>query len=571
MKRIPYGISDFGELRRSNCYYVDKTRYIAMVEDDVHFVHFVRPRRFGKSLFLSMLEMYYDVEKKDKADEAFRGTWIADHPTPLKNSFLVLRMDFSHVPGDLEGLKERFDKYCVETLLCFADKYKAYFSEEQLGRIHNLTNAVDMLTSIASSARSNGLALYLILDEYDNFTNTVLSEHGQAVYRAITHASGFYRDFFKLFKGNFTRIFMTGVSPVTLNDLTSGFNISANISMESSYNAMLGLSESDVRDMIDYYRGEGAIRETADEILPVIRPWFDNYCFALKCYGREEGVYNTDMVMNFVRRYVREGHVPDSLVDPNVCTDTAKLRMLVNLDRLGGNREGDIMSIIGQGYIDAPLHADFPADSLAKPEIFPSLMFYYGMLTIGGRRMSKTRLSIPNETVRRQYYSFLTNLFSDAMEQNRVISLIDDMATTGDPRPFLDYALPGYARTCGVHSSIERERGLQSFLSAYMSLATYYNIRQEYELGGGYCDIIAYPSEPFQGQVDHAFIFELKSLRATDSQADADRQWADAEAQLRQYAADPAIPNLMAGARLHLIRFQAKDGKVVRFEEVAKE
>ena len=211
-------------------YLVDKSMYIETMEKAGHFLFLIRPRRFGKSLFLSMLRYYYDIAEKDKFQELFKGLWIAEHPT-----------DFSQIGGSVEDLPSKFNQYFGVMLDSFMDRYAACYSERIVNAVYQKEDADGKFAIIAAAAKNARHRLYLIVDEYDNFTNAVLNEHGESVYHAMTHASGFYRDVFKKFKGNFDRILMLGVSPVTLDDLTSGYNIATSITMDARFNPDVGV------------------------------------------------------------------------------------------------------------------------------------------------------------------------------------------------------------------------------------------------------------------------------------------------------------------------------------------
>ena len=228
-KTLPYGISDFGQIRNESLYLVDKSMYIETMEKAGHFLFLIRPRRFGKSLFLSMLRYYYDIAEKDNFQELFKGLWIAEHPTPNQGRFQVMHIDFSQIGGTIDELTENFDGYMRMKFTNFARKYAAYYPKDYLDELNKYSSASDIMNYVHDAAKNQKCSLYLIVDEYDNFTNTVLNEKGENIYHAMTHASGFYRDVFKKFKGNYDRILMMGVSPVTLDDLTSGYNIATSI------------------------------------------------------------------------------------------------------------------------------------------------------------------------------------------------------------------------------------------------------------------------------------------------------------------------------------------------------
>ena len=276
--KIPYGVANFKTIRTEGCYYVDKTEYLAKMEERDRFVFFVRPRRFGKSLFLDMLRLYYDRNEKANFEQLFGGLWIGAHPTGNRNRYLMLALDFSKVGGmGGETLPEKFANYMDVALNDFIARYRELFPVGSLDAVTKDTK----FAAVTTVAKSNGLPLYLVIDEYDNFTNTLIRSAGNDPYVSITHGSGFYREWFKLFKASFDRIFMTGVSPVTMDDLTSGFNIATNISQDGAFNSMLGFSEAETLQIYRDFKGVGEFQEgEPEEIVRSIKPWYDGYCFA---------------------------------------------------------------------------------------------------------------------------------------------------------------------------------------------------------------------------------------------------------------------------------------------------
>ena len=408
IKRVPYGMSDFVKVIEQNNYYVDKTMYLPMLEDEPNYLFFIRPRRFGKSIFLSMLHAYYDCRTKDKFQEWFGNLWIGSHPTPLQGKFQILHLDFSQVGGTIERLEESFNSYCRIKLDSFVDIYQDAYSKEFVDRVKKSEEATEKLNLINDEAKKFRHNLYLIIDEYDNFTNTVLNEQGEDVYWAITHAEGFYRDIFKKFKGTFDRIFITGVSPVTLDDVTSGVNIGWHISTKKEFNKMLGFSTEDVREMFSYYKEHGKIRpdRDIDTVISEMKPWYDNYCFSKEALNTQSRVFNCDMVLYYLRNYISRGEGPEEMIDPNTKTDYNKMKKLLQLDKLDGDRKGVIRTIAENGEIIVNLKETFSARDITKPEVFPSLLFYYGMLTIKRTLGSQLVLGIPNNNVRKIIMQF---------------------------------------------------------------------------------------------------------------------------------------------------------------------
>lgn len=335
-------MSNFEDVIMQNRYYVDKTMYIPLLEDQANYLIFIRPRRFGKSLLLSMLRSYYDLSQKDKFQQLFGNLWIGQHTTPLQGKYQILYLDFSKIGGSIDELPQRFDSYSAVQLDGFLNRYREYYTDEFIERFSAADKGIDKLHILDDEARRLGYPLYLIIDEYDNFTNVVLNEKGNEIYRAITHASGFYRDAFKNYKGMFDRIFMIGVSPVTLDDLSSGYNIGWNISTSPVFNQMLGFSEKDVRTMFQYYKETGQLHGDIEEMILEMKPWYDNYCFARQSLSSDPKMFNCDMVLYYLRNRIQLGASPEQMIDPNTRTDYNKMKKLIQLDRLDGNRKGVI-------------------------------------------------------------------------------------------------------------------------------------------------------------------------------------------------------------------------------------
>ena len=470
IKQIPYGVSDFRSVIEQNLYYVDKSMYIEELERQPRTLIFIRPRRFGKSLFINMMRLYYDKAAAGDFERLFGGLYIGQHPTPLRNHYQVLSLDFSQIGGSISTLEEHFGEYCALSLDDFMRRYRDDYPDDVVKAVFDIKTYSGKLKLIVDNAKSLQIPLYLIIDEYDNFTNVVLNEQGEEVYHAITHADGFYRDLFKKFKGNFERIFLTGVSPVTLDDLTSGFNIGWNASTQPELDKMLGFSTADVRDMFLYYKSVGMLPANCDieDMIEDMRPWYDNYCFAKQCLGDGNTVFNCDMVLYYLRHYVNSGHAPEEMLDNNTRTDYSKLKKLIQLDKLDGNRKGVLMKVIEEGQIVADLRTSFSAMDMTDPEVFPSLLFYYGMLTITGTYGSQLILGIPNNNVRKQYYSYLIENYENACDvrQSKLKTYFTKMAFDGNWREALQYMADCYRNQSSVRDSIEGERNIQGFFLA---------------------------------------------------------------------------------------------------------
>ena len=578
-KQIPYGIQDFVQVITQNYYYVDKTMYIPKLEDSHNNLFCIRPRRFGKSVLLSMLHAYYDCRTKDKFQEWFGDLWIGKHPTPLQGRYQILHLDFSQVGGTIEDLEEKFNFYLGVQLNGFVRDYLEFYSEKVQRQVEETKDAGGKLAIIQSEAKSKSYPLYLIIDEYDNFTNTVLNEQGENVYWAITHAEGFYRDIFKKFKGSFERIFMMGVSPVTLDDVTSGYNIGWHISTKEEFNQMLGFSTEDVREMFTYYKSEGKIPADSDieAIIKEMKPWYDNYCFSEDALLTQSKVFNCDMVLYYLRNYMSRGQSPKEMIDPNTKTDYNKMKKLIQLDKLDGDRKGVLRTIIEEGEIICNLVETFPAYKITDPDIFPSLLFYYGMLTIKGTFGSQLILGIPNNNVRNQYYGFLLDEYQkiNRVNLNNLSTLFTYMAFDGRWKECLEYMATEYAKVSSVRDGIEAERNLQGFFMAYLSLNNYYYTAPELEMNHGYCDFFLLPDLTHY-PTKHSYIIELKVLSKAEFNAmskdgkhtKAELQWQEAVEQIQKYAAAPRVEALRQGTTLHKIIMQFEGWELKNMEEV---
>ena len=584
VKLLPYGVADFVTVIEQNLYYVDKTMFIPELEKQPRNLFFIRPRRFGKSIFLSMLYSYYDCTQSHKFQSLFGNLWIGQHPTPLQGKYQVLFLDFSQITGNIDKLETKFNSYLSINLDAFVRQYSEYYQAE-MEEILAQEDFEEKMELIFKAAKAHQYHLYLIIDEYDNFTNVILNERGEKIYHAITHADGFYRDVFKKFKGNFERIFMMGVSPVTLDDVTSGFNIGWNISIKPEFDEMLGFSTTDVVEMFTYYKEHGSIPADSDidAIVNDMKPWYDNYCFAKQALKKKTRMFNCDMVLYYLRNYMDAGCPPEEMIDPNTRTDYGKMKKLLQFDKLDGERKGIIRKIAEEEQIVTQLYESFSAYQIPKAEIFPSLLFYYGMLTIKGTRGSKLILGIPNNNVRKQYYGYLEEEYQAKayVDVNQLTDYYYDMAYDGKWEEGLRFMADAYAKVSSVRDGIEAERNLQGFFMAYLNLNDYYITAPELELNHGYCDFFLLPDLTHYAS-QHSYILELKVLSKKDFSAivegaftedgkpmtKAEKQWREAVEQIHRYAEAPRVEALRQGTKLHLIIMQFEGWELKRMEEV---
>ncbi len=561
-KRLPYGMQNWEDVRLSNYYYVDKTRFIPEIEAANRYFFFIRPRRFGKSLLMSMLVRYYDIRKADCFDRLFGDLWVGQHPTPEHNTYLVLYLNFSAFSGDLEGYKERMDDYCNTHYEGFIRDYADLLPSNALELLRSKKGAANQLDALVRSCNEAGRQMYLFIDEYDHFTNAILSDPGtEHGYKSETHGTGAYRAFFNAIKAGavtaIKRLFVTGVSPVTMDDLTSGFNIGTNYTMNSKFNSMVGFTEQEVREMLDYYRQFYPFRQTTDELLEIMKPWYDNYCFSVKCLD-EPPMYNSDMVLYFLYNYIDgKGRLPDNMLDSNIRTDYGKLRMLIRKDRGFEHDASVIQHIVETGGITAKLKDSFPSERITDPDNFVSLFYYFGMLSIAGRSgLRGIKFRIPNQVVREQLYGYLTRAYQEndlSLDSRSRDILMDNMALYGDWHPYFDYIAETLRRFSSQRDKQKGEAYVHGFTLAQTCLTNIYLPISELDagVGGGYADIYLQPRLGVYPDIAHSYVLELKYLPGSATDTDVARARETAIGQLTRYANAVAIERTYKPTQLH--------------------
>ena len=551
---IPYGFAYFKGLRLDGFLYVDKTRFLRALEQ-VRFVFFIRPRRFGKTCWLWLLESYYDRAQAADFDAVFAGTHAGANPTPNRSRYVVLRFNFSGISGSLENLERDFEEYCTMQIQDAMEANPDLFPAPSLERILAPSSVNGQLNALFLHAGRRGVPLYVMIDEYDNFANNILAHQGPDAYHAFTHGGGFFRSFFARLKvgtenGSIERMFITGVSPIAMDDVTSGFNIGSNLSLRPEFNELLGFTEDEVRGMVETYRDLGVFNQDPETALATMREWYDGYRFAK---AAPNVVYNTDMVLYYLQHSLPNLSGPDKLIDDNVSTDYGKLRHLLIVERemnerqigkpqqLNGNFDL-LRRVIAEGRADSEIVSSFPLKRLAKRENFLSLLHYFGLLSIRGVTAETPRLAIPNQTVRKLLYGFLRDAYEDGQvfEVNPVefAGLTQRMATEGDWRPAIEQLSAAVAEQTGVRDYLQGEKMIQGFVAAYLSPTRYFVFHTEMELAKGYADLVLEPGPAQAPGKRYGYVIELKYLPRGASEERVAAAGAAAEAQVRRYLGD---------------------------------
>ena len=557
IRPILYGVSDYAELRKSKAWFVDRTAKIRDLEA-TRYALFLRPRRFGKSLLLSILQCYYDVHYANRFEELFGGTDIGANPTENRGRYLILDFNFSAVKKVASEAEDSFNEYASLRCDTFARRYAKELPDGLVGRILDRRDSTAKLNEITAGLQQTGLKLYILIDEYDNFTNTILAESGLSAYNDLCHGDGFFKQFFTNLKDATTgteapvaRLFVTGVSPVTMDDVTSGFNIGSNISLDPVFADLTGFGHDDISAMAEYYAPRCGF--DAEKTETVCLDWFDNYRF-----GAFDAVpvANTTLVLSFFDKLVRVGKWPDNYIDANLRTDYAKIRHVVTLGhrldatgrKLNGNF-GILEKLISGGSLSEPLVDSFQARDLVKKENFTSLLYWLGITTITGGRFGKTVFGIPNETLKKLAADMLPAAYADVHKiDERVYDINDGLCTfaeKGDWKPFVNILSGIVKENFAVRDAVEGEKVVQSTIVALLRASGGpYLVHHEGEAGGGFYDIALTPQLDRWPDIGHAALIEVKYVKSGDPAPTSEALAAiksEATAQLDRYAADSAL------------------------------
>lgn len=575
-KLLPYGMMNFEDIRLDNYYYVDKTSFIPLIEQSDRFFFFIRPRRFGKSLTLNMLQHYYDVRTKDKFDSLFGDLYIGKHPTKDRNSYLVIKLNFSGITGELHNYRKSLDEHCRIVFDYFCDVYADYLPEGIKEKMAEKDGAVSQFEYLFTECARVNQKIYLFIDEYDHFTNTILSDVDSLNrYTDETHKEGYLRAFFNKIKSgtdsSIKRCFITGVSPVTMDDLTSGFNIGTNYFLSPRFNEMMGFTEDEVRKMLTYYSTTSHFSHTVDELIELMKPWYDNYCFAQESYGRTT-MYNSNMVLYFVKNYIEyNGETPKDMIEDNIRIDYEKLRMLIRKDKEFAHDASIIQTLVSQGYITGELKKGFPAASIIDPDNFVSLLYYFGMLTISGTHEGKCKLTIPNQVVREQLYTYLLNTYNDAnlsfssYEKNELSSAL---AYRGTWKTYFDYIADCLKRYASQRDKQKGESFVHGFTLAMTAQNRFYRPISEADTQEGYADIFLSPLLDIYPDMKHSYVIELKYAKYKDPENRVEELRLEGIAQTNRYADTDTVKNAIGTTQLHKIVVVYKGMEMRVCEEV---
>ncbi len=527
LKKIPYGLSDFKRIKTENFYYIDKTKYIEEIEIESSFLYFLRPRRFGKSLVVNMLLAYYNISYKDEFEAIFADTYILDNPTEEKSKYYCMKFDFSAV--DITDYKNSFKNNLTTTLKKFVEQYKIDFT------IDANKNPIDMLHELLSVCQSLKYPLYIFIDEYDNFVNKLFVSDIEDYKGLVTDKEAFYKEFFTMLKvgtsdndSPIRKMFITGVSPLALFDVTSGSNIGSNVSSSYRLNALVGVTKEELITMIEYY----GLSEQKEHIIKRCDEWYDSYRFNEDI---SYTIYNSDMVLYYLKSLIYNNREPKELIDVNVRTDYSKLKYLVYTNKkLNGNFNLLNQLIQGEKVMILNLKDNFSAFEMTKESNFESLLFALGFVTMEKYGIA-LKLFIPNQTIKKIVADFISSAFED-IEFNFKINTFNrkifEFANTKNLELFT-YLNEQVKAQSVVRDYIQGESFLKGFLVAYFSLNNLYEVYTEKELNKGFADITL---NPISDEVPYGAIIELKYIsRSNYTDKKRDELITQAKKQLKQY------------------------------------
>ena len=571
---VPYGEGDIMRIRRHGWLYVDKTRFLRRLEEE-RYVFLTRPQRFGKSLWVSLLECYYDRCWAGRFDATFTGTDIGRNPTEERGRYVTLRFDFSKVRGRLETPERSFESYCHVELQRMLERHPDLFPEALRQRILAPPSIGEKLAELFRYAGDHDVPLYVLIDEYDNFACTVLAYRGPEAYHALIHG-GLYRSFFAALKGGaghsgggLERLFITGAAPVSLDGVTGGFNIGRNISLEPDFNEMAGFTEPEVQRLVEMYRGHGAFNQDTATALGIMGEWYSGYRFAA---GHVNDLYNPGMVLHYLRQSIPNRSVPAVLIDANVRIDYGKLRHLLTEgrsplppearsaprrteERRSNDNFAMLHEVIAEEQVTVRVRPGFPLERLADPENFLSLLYFFGLLSFRGGPPGTPRLAIPNQTAKRLMYGVLRDGYRDVglfrVNLFRVEERLRRMATHGEWRPVFAFLSEAIAQQTGIRDHMTGEKMILGFLAAYLSVPGYFFLRSETELGTGHADLALEPVVAVFPHMRHGYLIELKYRRRSEAidQPAVATAAEEARAQLTRYLADDRLARQFSGMR----------------------
>ncbi|HHB94648.1 MAG TPA: AAA family ATPase, partial [Campylobacterales bacterium] len=519
MKKIIYGESNFRKIKINNDYlYIDKTNYIETLEkSNESFFIFLRPRRFGKSLFLSTLQYYYDENSTHEFDSIFYDTYIGQHPTPLKNSYKILFFEFSGIntDGGMDIIYEGFKDNIKSAIYRYFTKYNYNISRESLNTIETPTGLIKYFFDVIENDK-----IFLLIDEYDQFANAILA-HSMQDFLQIVSKGGFVRSFYEVLKtatlsGTVQKMFITGVTPITLDSLSSGFNIVKHITYKKEFNALAGFTDEEVKYSLIESIFKKCPEIDKEALLEKVKIWYNGYLFNEEA---EERIYNSTLVNYFITEYnFNKCTMPNRMLDSNVASDYKVIMKLFNIGNSDKNFQ-ILQELIENNAVIGEIKDRYDLNQEFSRDDFITLIYSMGFITIKNETFGgEFEFEIPNYVIKMLYFNYfvieLKNRNNLKMDRD-IKTILRDLAL-GDEKAFQNQ-LEEVIKTLSNrdHMGFD-EKYFQVITLSLLSFADFYFIDSQPEKNRKYPDILLIGRD---NKVPNNYLFELKWIKSKDNYA----------------------------------------------------
>jgi Predicted AAA-ATPase/PD-(D/E)XK nuclease superfamily len=540
MLKLPYGESNFTKVIKNGYFYQDRTAFIHKLEAGLTFVYYLRPRRFGKSLFVSMLHHYYALEFQNQFDDLFGKLAIGKKPTPLANQYMVMKFEFSGIytntpentqRGFLNKVRDGVSVFLKEYIRFFPKEiHKEILSQEWSNEVlHQLTVHYKQIATTQDLPK-----IYVLIDEYDHFTNELISFNFDFFAKSVTE-NGFVRKFYEVLKtatwdGIVDRIFITGVSPVTVDSMTSGFNIGTNLSLRPAFHSMMGFVEKEVANIL---RGIGIKKTNLTDVLDDLRAWYDGYLFHIDAKSH---VYNPNMVLCFAEYYQAEKKYPDDLLDSNIASDYTKIRNIFKIQQNEDSHLNTLRILSDTGEITAQLTKEFSLVKKFDQDDIVSLLFYMGFLTIQAEELGSLVFTFPNYVIEKLYADYFISMFEEQaglpIDNSKLNFAIRELAKWGTPQYLYNEVSDVIESLSGRDSPHFNEMSVKAIFVSLLHRQRFYYVHSEFGVDNQYVDIFL---ETIRGRaVKYDVAFELKYVKKAEK-VDVEKALDKAEIQLMNY------------------------------------
>ncbi len=538
MKKLPYGISNYEEIVNDGYFYVDKTMYIEKMENLAEKrIMFLRPRKFGKTLFTSTLENYYDIKKSEDFEKLYGSTYIGKNPTKLKNSYYILKFNFSGIDTTNEETTIKgFKNEVVSSIKLFVEKYGLDFYINYEDEAENIFNNLIKAFIIQRASQK----IYVIIDEYDHFANELLGFNTDQ-FKNLVSKNGKVRKWYEILKKGtesvVDRIFITGVAPITLDSLTSGFNISSDMTQDERFNEMMGFTEKELRELMTEL---GIDIENQENILPIMKENYDGYKFSKR--GKEK-IYNSNMCLYFLNNYIEFKRIPEQLIDVNIASDYSKLGKMLDLCK-GEEREKVIeQTVAGKGIVSEIRQKFNPTIEFTETDLV-SMLFYLGYLTITGDEVGYPILNIPNNVMKEIYSDYFLRVLNDETKldiNENYSEIAREIAIEGKIDKIIEL-LGRYLKSLSNRDFVKFDEKYVKLIFFCISMnLKVFRVKSEMEVQKKYPDILLIPRDTGKGY--KGIMIEFKYLKKEDKSKLKEKQ-KEAKKQIQEYGKFEEIKEL---------------------------